>query len=184
MQIPLQITYRGMKKSEALDQRIRAKAAKLEVFHPRITSCRVAVEERHRHRQQGNQFTVRLDIRVPQTEIAVNRDHHEDVYVALRDAFDAARRKLEDFMRVQRGEVKAHEVPLRGKVARLFYDEGYGFIAAEDGQEFYFGTENVIEPSFERLEPGETVQFVTDVAGEGLQAKRITVRRHAQEGAS
>lgn len=101
MQLPLQITYRAMKRSEALDQRIRDKAAKLQTFYPRITSCRVAVEERHRKRQQGNEFCVRLDIRVPQSEIAINRDHHEDVYVALRDAFDAARRKLEDRAGIQ-----------------------------------------------------------------------------------
>lgn len=116
MQIPLQITYRGIKRSEVLDQRIRNKTAKLEAIHPRITSCRVAVEERHRNQHQGNEFCVRLDIRVPQSEIAINRDHHEDVYVALRDAFDAARRRLEDVIRVQRGDVKAREVLLRGKV--------------------------------------------------------------------
>lgn len=112
MQVPLQVTYRDMRKSEALDERIREKAAKLEEFHPRLTSCRVVVEERHRHKHQGRQFTVTVDLRVPGHEIVVNRDHHEDVFVAVRDAFDAAGRKLEDLAREQRGDVKSH--PSRG----------------------------------------------------------------------
>jgi ribosomal subunit interface protein len=108
MQIPVQITFRNFPRSEAVEARIRAKAVKLEEFHPRITSCHVAVEELDRHRQQGRQFTVRLDIRVPGHEVVVDRDHHEDIFVALRDAFDAAARQLEELARTQRGEVKAH----------------------------------------------------------------------------
>jgi ribosomal subunit interface protein len=107
MRLPLQITYRNIERSDALDARIRDKAAKLEEFHPRITSCRVVVEQCDRHRHQGKQFTVKLDIRVPRHEIAVNRDHHEDVYVALRDAFNAAGRKLEEAARESRGDVKS-----------------------------------------------------------------------------
>jgi ribosomal subunit interface protein len=109
MQLPLQITFRNFPTSEAVEARIRAKAAKLEEFHPRIMSCHVVVEELDRHRHQGKQFNVRLDIRVPGHELAIDREHHEDIYIALRDAFDAAGRKLEDVARIQRGEVKAHE---------------------------------------------------------------------------
>jgi len=109
MQIPLQITVRDFPQSEALEARIREKAAKLEEFHPRITSCRVTVEESRKHHLQGHHFQVGVDVRVPGREIVVNQAHHEDAYVAVRDAFDAARRKLEDIARVQRGEVKARE---------------------------------------------------------------------------
>ena len=109
MQLPVQVTYRGMVSSAALEDAVREKAAKLEQFHPRLTSCRVVIEEAARHKTQGKQFVVHVDLTAPGGEIAVNRDHDEDVYVALRDAFDAARRKLEDFARVQRGDVKRHE---------------------------------------------------------------------------
>jgi len=109
MQLPLQVTYRGMESSAALDAAVRERAGKLEQFHPRIVSCRVVVEQPARHKQQGKQFVVHVDLKVPGGEIAVNREHDEDVYVALRDAFDAARRKLEDFAREQRGDVKHHE---------------------------------------------------------------------------
>ncbi len=114
MQLPLQITYRGFARSEALDARIRSKAEKLDAFHPRIMSCHVVVEEADRHHHQGRLFAVRLDLRLPRHTIAINRDHDEDVYVALRDAFDAAGRKLEEFARVDRGDVKTHETPQRG----------------------------------------------------------------------
>ncbi|MBI3481128.1 MAG: ribosome-associated translation inhibitor RaiA [Nitrosomonadales bacterium] len=109
MRIPLQITVRGMEHSEALETHIRDKANKLDEFFDRIMSCRVVVEVPHKHHHQGKQFNVRLDIGVPGSEIVVNRDHAEDVYVALRDAFDAAKRKLEDYARKVRGDIKTHE---------------------------------------------------------------------------
>jgi ribosomal subunit interface protein len=96
MQSPLRITFRGATSSPALEAKIRDKAAKLEEFHPSIISCHVAVEEEARHHQQGRLFKVRIDLHVPGHDLAVNRDHHEDVFVALRDAFDAAKRVLED----------------------------------------------------------------------------------------
>ena len=109
MQLPVQITYRGMESSTALDDAVREKAAKLEQFHPRVTSCRVVIEQPAHHQKKGKEFVVRIDLTAPGGEIAVNRDHDADVFVALRDAFDAARRKLEDFAREQRGDVKHHE---------------------------------------------------------------------------
>ena len=109
MQTPLQITIRDIEHSEALETRIRDKAQKLEEFFKNIMSCRVVVEAPHQHHHQGKQFNVRIDIGVPGNEIVVNRDHHEDVYVALRDAFDAAKRQLEDYARKIRGDIKTHE---------------------------------------------------------------------------
>ena len=109
MQIPLQITIRGIEHSDALETHIREKADKLDEFFDRIMSCRVVVEVPHKHHHQGKQFTVRIDIGVPGSEIVVNRDHAEDVYVALRDAFDAAKRQLEDYARKIRGDVKTHQ---------------------------------------------------------------------------
>ena len=109
MQIPLQITIRDVEHSEALETHIRDKAKKLDEFFNHIMSCRVVVEVPHKHHHQGKQFNVRIDIGVAGGEIAVNRDHAEDVYVALRDAFDVAKRQLEDYARKLRGDVKKHE---------------------------------------------------------------------------
>ena len=108
MQTPLQITIRDIEHSDALDAHIQEKVQKLDEFFSRITSCRVVVEMPHKHHKQGKQFNVRIDIDVPGSEIVINHDHSGDVYVALRDAFNAANRKLEDYARKIRGDVKKH----------------------------------------------------------------------------
>jgi len=107
MQVPLQITLRNIPASPALTERIRDHVARLEALGRRLVSCTVTVDAPHRHRQQGREFTVRLDLRVPGHEIAVTRDHHEDVYVALRDAFDVAARETDDQTQIVRGRVKS-----------------------------------------------------------------------------
>lgn len=181
MEIPLQITLHGMPRSDALDARIREKVTALERFSPRITSCRVVVQSLGKHQHQGRQFQVEVDVRVPgHAEMIASRHHHEDVYVALRDAFDAMTRQVEDAAREQRGDVKTHEIPRHGTVARISYEEGIGFIEADDGREFYFSRENVVYPAFDRLKGGMAVQFVEAVAGEGLQAKRVSAGKHQQ----
>ena len=178
MQVPLQITVRNVPRSPALEARIRDKAAKLEEFDPRISSCHVTVEESSKHHHQGRQFSVRVDLRVPGREIVASRDHDADIFVALRDAFDAAKRQLEDVVREKRGDVKAHEVVRHGHIARLDVREGWGFIQADDGGELYFSRENVAHPAFEHLEPGMPVQFIEELAAEGPQAKRVSVGKH------
>ena len=111
MKLPLQITLRDIPQSEALEAAIKEKAEKLERFHQQIMACRVTVEIAGKHKHQGNEFKVEIDITVPGSEIVVNHHQNEDVYVALRDAFDAAKRQLEDFAHKQRGDVKTHESP-------------------------------------------------------------------------
>jgi ribosomal subunit interface protein len=108
MQIPLQITLRDMPSSAAVEDRIREKAEKLHRYYDRIMGCRVVVEMPQRHKHQGKLHSVRIDLTVPGAELVANHALHEDVYVALRDAFDAITRQLEDYARRQRGEVKAH----------------------------------------------------------------------------
>jgi len=111
MQLPLQVSFRHMKHSEEIEALIRQRAAKLDTFSDRIISCRVVVEPAAKHRQLGNLFAVRIDLSVPGEEIVVSREpsqHTEakDIRVALRDAFDSARRQLEDYGRRQRGGAK------------------------------------------------------------------------------
>jgi ribosomal subunit interface protein len=96
-----------MAPSPALEERIREEVGKLELFHPRIVSCHVVVEEQALHKQQGRRFNVRIDLRVPGHELVVDHDHDEDVYIALRDAFASLTRRLEDVIRRQRGQTKA-----------------------------------------------------------------------------
>ena len=112
MPIPLQISFRNMDPSPAVEARIREKAAKLERFHDRIVSCTVVVEAPHHHHHKGKLYSVHVNISVPGKDVAVDRanpiDHaHEDVYVAVRDAFDAAVRRLEDHVNRRRDSAKS-----------------------------------------------------------------------------
>jgi len=110
MKLDLQVAFRGLSRSDALEADIRTHAEKLERFYDRIMSCRVTVELASGHRQQGKLYSVHIDLKVPGEEIASTRHHeNEDAYVATRDAFDAVRRGLEDHASKRRGQTKLHQ---------------------------------------------------------------------------
>ncbi len=187
METPLQITYRHMESSPAVEADIRERVDALERFCGRIVSCRVVVEAPHHHHRKGSLFHVRIDLRLPHGEVVSSHDHqgahaHEDIYVALRDAFHAARRQLEDEVRRLRGDVKAHEAASRGRIVRLFSWEHYGFIETTDGREVYFHQNAVLQGGFNQLEVGDEVRFDEQIAeGEkGPQASSVRLVRRAQ----
>ncbi len=180
MEIPLRITFRDMPTSPAVEARVRDRAAALERLHPHITGCHVVVEAHHRHHRQGRLYHVSLHLVLPEGEIVVARDPaehhaHEDVYVAVRDAFDAAERRLEDRMRRSRGAVKHHEPTAYGTVAQLFPDHGF-IRSAGDGQEVYFHRNSVVDGKFARLRAGMEVRFALHEGEgeEGAQASTVT----------
>src|SRR5690606_41228213 len=92
----LKIQCRNMTHSDAVETLVRDKVDKLEEFYPALISCRVVIEKEALHHQQGQHFNVRLDLHVPGHEFATTREHHEDFDIAIREAFDVARRWLED----------------------------------------------------------------------------------------
>jgi ribosomal subunit interface protein len=109
MQRALQITSRDFELTDAIRTTIEQHAAALEQYFGRLTGCHVVLEAPavHHHRR-GGPFKVRIDLRTPQAEITINKQHAEDLPVAIREAFDAARRRLEDHLRELRGDVKSH----------------------------------------------------------------------------
>lgn len=132
MELPVQITFRNMNSSEAVADRVREEAVKLDTFFDRITSCRVVVETAHRHHKWGDLYSVHIDLGVPGAELVVRHEPsvhssvqhsgeekwhrhlepdaaHKDVYVAVRDSFKAMRRQLQDYIKRLRGEVKTHQ---------------------------------------------------------------------------
>jgi ribosomal subunit interface protein len=180
MQIPLQITFRNMEHSDFIESKIREKAAKLEKFAEHITSCRVIIEAPHQHHNKGNLFGVKIDITLPGKEIIADRhpdQHHahEDAYVAIRDAFDAARRQLEDYVRRRRGDVKYHESEPHGRITQLFPSEDYGLIQTADGREIYFHRNSVLNADFDKLEEGAQVHFSEEMGEKGPQASTVHV---------
>lgn len=106
MRTQLQIHFHGIDASPALEASIREKSNKLEQFHPNVTSCRVVVQRPHNHKQQGEEFLVSIDVSVPGGNIVANQARRQDVHVALRDAFFAARRQLDEHVRRLRVDAK------------------------------------------------------------------------------
>ncbi|MBM4299889.1 MAG: HPF/RaiA family ribosome-associated protein, partial [Deltaproteobacteria bacterium] len=154
---------------------------------------------------KGKAYQVRIDITVPGGEVVINRapkrlaakkldpfgaekeftelhepsKHaaHEDAYVAIRDAFNAAARRLQDYARRQSGAVKVHEPSPTGRVTKLFPDEGYGFLESADGREIYFHGNSVLHPGYEHLAIGTTVHFAEEQGSKGPQASTVRVAR-------
>lgn len=180
MQLPLQITFRNMDSSEAVEARVRSEAEKLDTLYDQIMHCRVVVEAHHKHRHKGNLYHVRIDLTVPGSELVVSREpdqHHarEDVYVAVRDAFNAACRQLKAFASRSRRDVKTHEVPPHGKISELFTEKGFGKIESSDGREVYFHENSVLNADFDKLEIGTEVRFVAEEGDQGPQASTVKV---------
>ena len=178
MNVPLQITFRNMEPSEAVEAAVREKAEKLNHFFPHIMSCRVVIELRHQHHRRGNIFDPHIDIKVPGKEIAVSReaglDHaHEDVYVALRDAFNAAKRILQDHSDQIKQHVKTHETAPHGKIMQLNPKQDFGLIQTPDGREIYFHRNSILNSRLDDLKIGDSVRFHEESGEQGPQASSV-----------
>jgi cold shock CspA family protein len=196
MIIPVQITFRNVASTPEVEAKIRARAQKLEKFYSPITSCRVLVEAPARHRQKGYSFHVRIDLTVPEGEIVVKREptlypkekdigderrrklmetrpERKHLEVAIREAFHAARRRLEDHARQKRADVKTHEPIPQARVTKLFPVEGYGYIETPDGREIYFHENSVLNDRFKSLKLGSKVSFTEEAGEKGPQASSV-----------
>jgi cold shock CspA family protein/ribosome-associated translation inhibitor RaiA len=185
MQIPLHINFHNMDRSPALEAKVREKTDRLQKFCAGIVGCSVEIEAPHHHHHQGNLYRVRMRITVPDREITVTRraaeDHaHEDPYVALRDAFRAARRQLEDYSRTHRGDVKSHSVPPHGRVASFESKSGRGSIMTPDGREIRFHRNSVVQTDLKRVRKGADVTFseTTDEQGPFATTVHVLGKQH------
>lgn len=177
MQLPLQITFKNIPSSAVMENHITEKASKLDRFYERIMSCRVVVDSPQRRHRRGKLYDVRVDITIPGKEIVVTREDNQDAYVALRDAFDAAYRKLEEQRQRERGVVKTHSETPSGHISKIFPDEQYGFIMTSDAREIYFHRNSVLNGDFSRLKIGTEVSFLEEQGKEGPQAMRVALAR-------
>lgn len=200
MKNPIQIIFRDMEPTVRAQSLIERRAGELEHFYDRIMSCRIVIEMPHRRRRLGNLFHVTIDMTVPGSEIVVTHkpsqhstrrqleeekvmksseaatsDKHLEV--AIRRAFDAARRRLQDYARLERGSVKKHEEGPRGQVTQLFPEEGYGFITARDGREIYFHSNSLLNSEIKELQVGTLVEFVEEKGDKGPQASTVRIVR-------
>ena len=210
MHRPPTITFRGIDHSPTLDAAIRARINKLETYYGAITGCRVLVEPAQRHHETGNRYHVRIDISVPGDDIVVAHEpslhasaqaielaettrvnepdpERKHVLVAIHEAFDIARRRLQDYARRQRGTVKAPARQSQGCVSRFFPIDEYGYIETEDGHEVYFQKSSVLKDGFDHLAVGNAVSFVEEAGEKGPQASTVRIlhpSRRSARGAS
>lgn len=182
MQLPLQITYRNMESSAAVEADIQSRVDKLEEINAQIISCKVVVEAPARSQQQGGLFKVSIDLTCPEGKVVVNKEPsgknkaHEDCYVALRDAFKAAARQLEKYSERRRGDVKSHDETPYGQISYLAPMEDYGMIRTVDSREVYFHRNTVQNADFDALTVGTSVSF-SEVEGEkGSQATVVRIK--------
>jgi ribosomal subunit interface protein len=176
MQVPLELSARAIELDSAIEADLRRRAAKLERYYDRITSCRIAVERpTGNHHNEGGPYRVRIDITVPGSELVASKEG-EDLNTTVRDAFKAAERQVEEFSQRRRGDVKTPVLPPEGQVVRIFQEEGFGFIAAPDGREVYFHRNAVLDPpGFEKIQVGSQVRFAEEQGFEGPQATTVTL---------
>jgi ribosomal subunit interface protein len=178
MQQPLQITFRDIPHSDAVEAAIREKAEKLDQFFEKIMSCRVMIESPHTHQHKGQLYHVRVDLTVPGAELVASRapsEHqaHQDVYVAIRDAFAAAKRQLQNHNRKIKKKVKTHEAPPHGRITELAPEQDFGRILTPDGRDIYFHRNSLINGDYDHLEVGSEVRFVEEAGEQGPQASTV-----------
>jgi cold shock CspA family protein len=179
----LQLTFLNFRHSEAIARRIQSEATNLARFYPRITAIRVWVELLSRKRHQGNRFRLKVGVFLPRRQIMVSRNPgisgaYEDVYVAIRDGFQAARRRLEDMERKRR--IRVHNPVVSraqyGQIRTLYRESphtGYGFLRAQDGRDIYFQSESLVKGSYDALRIGDWVRFSEEAGDQGPQASSV-----------
>lgn len=195
--IPVQVTFQGLAHSDALEADVRERIAWLEQFYSGIVGCRVRIEVPHRHRHDGRHIDVHVEVTVPGAPPFVvshapslhgplkdieEAEHRKDSEiagehrygrVAIHRAFDAMRRRLQDYAREQRNVVKTHEVPAHGVVAEISQVDDFGFIQAADDHAVYFTRASVLDGAFDELVPGSPVAFVEEQGEKGPQASTV-----------
>lgn len=180
MQTQPSVSFHGVAVDEVLRDEALAHIRELEKLCRDIIGCTVVLSQPHRHPRHGRLWSVRLDLVVPGVDVIVNRTHrrdhaHEDPRVALRDAFAAARRRLEEHLRERRGDVKTHRLHDVGRILRVLPADGYGFIAAADGREIYFHAHALAEGKLGDVVAGTPVRFAVEDGDDGPQATWVHV---------
>jgi cold shock CspA family protein len=198
---PVQLTFRDIDRYPEAEQWVLDEAAKLDRFYAKIISCRVVIEMPHRRREWGNPYHVTIELSVPGKELVSNHEPSlhgaarqikqrkqskqleiestfKDLHLAIRDAFKAAKRQLQDYVREQRRELKLHDSPPHARVSKLFAREGYGFITTPNGREIYFHKSSVLNNGFDQLRVGSEVNFAEEDGDKGPQASTVKPTRH------
>ena len=182
METPLKISFKNMDRSEYVEKSIREKMDKLEQVYNGVTSCHVYVDAPHKQHRKGNQYEVRrIEVHVPGADLVVSNkpgdsNKHDDIYVALRDAFNAMGRQLKRRRRKITGEIKTHEGTPQSWIAEIDHEQGYGQIIATDGQLIYFHKNSVVGDNISDLKQRDPVELVVQTKENEVGPQASTVR--------
>ncbi len=179
MDTNLEIAFHNMDTSEALEGYIRERAEKLGRLYNRLVGIRVAVEKQHRQHRTGNVFDIHIELMVPGQDIVISRKPaktqdryaNSDPRTSVRDAFEAAERRLIDYKQKQRGEVKVHEPEEPGSVTQINGD--HGFLRTNTGTQLYFHRNSCINVTLENLRQGDPVKYIETVGDTGPTASKV-----------
>ncbi len=185
MQTPVEVAFQHCEPTNEIRAEIDKQTRRLEKCGDRLTSCHVVVSRPQGRRRTGNLFQVDIRVAMPDhKDVIVDREHrrapeHQHVLVAIREAFDAAVRQIQEAERDLRGDVKRrlpHEEG--GRVAKFLAGEDCGFLQTPDGREIYFHRNAVHGGAFDRLTVGSEVRFVEEIGDNGPQATSVRLIRH------
>ncbi len=187
MKYPVQISWRNVPKIKKIKSLIHEKAKKLDQINDDLISCRVILEKPQKNLKAGRIYQVRVEITVPpETVISVQKDagkgdKNERLEQIIRNTFQSVWRQLREHTRKRRGNVKYHPMQESSAVvARLFSENGYGFIKTDHGREVYFHENSVLNNGFNRMSPGMGVRFEEEMGEKGPQASSVRIIDHVQ----
>jgi len=183
MQVPVEMSFRNVRKTPELEALIHRKIAKLERVCDYIISCRISVELPQKYPDTGNPYQVRIDLKIPPNhelvakQTASEGDIHDSLEIVVAKTFRAIERQLKELTDRQHREVKTHpHQQVMGLVHQLYPARGYGFIKTIDTQEdVYFHQNSVLHYNFEKLGIGAGVRFTVQLGQKGLQASTVEV---------
>ena len=180
MQIQPQVTFKEIDRSDEIEARVRERIKGLEKVSDRITSCHVRVRAPHQRHRKGAQYVIDIDVITPSGSVHIGREPgdnfaHEDVNVAIRDAFNAAERKLRKLKERHKGRPEVLSAPLQGRIEVLDPEDGFGQIATTDGRLIYFHKHSLVGGTFSDLTVGDVVELSIDYedSDEGPHASMV-----------
>jgi len=203
MNFPVQISYRNVEPSPAIEAWVEKQVQKLANFHSGIVRCRVVIDVAHRHLRRGNRFLVKVMLTVPGGQVTARNlaapvdpeklleegrkvkkfeigAPQKELRLAIAEAFRSAGRRLQDLVRLQRRKVKTHE-PELARVVEVFSARGYGFLETPEGRRLYFHRNSVLHEAFDDLAPGVWVRYSEEKGEQGPQASTVSLVRRSHQ---
>ncbi len=182
MHIPLEISFHGLSRSDALEELIHRDVNKLERVCDNLISCRIGVEQYQKGRTTANSFRIRIEMRTPPghslvvTHITGSKEQADDLPTAISNAFRSAQRRLKQLVAKRNGEKKSHpQQETEALIVKLFPNEGYGFLRSLEGEEIYFHRNSILNDDFDHLTTGTGVIFTPEIGDNGLQATSVRI---------